>query len=97
MAVDETVREEARAKVVGLGRWFQARPLNGLTRLLLVMLIGGGLCRAVTPAPHTLATACIYLSVGVGVAAVMAVRTLLIVRDLRVRQIEAVARLTKRQ
>ena len=93
MTDDETDLEKAHAKVAGLERWLRARLLNGLTSLLLMLLIVGGLISALSP--HFLLTLSICASVCVMIAVWMTVRTLLIIRELRTQPEHAVARLTK--
>jgi cation transporter-like permease len=95
VAEDETDLEKALAKAEGLKRWFRARLLNGLTRLLIVLFIIGGLFTSLTPEPHMLLTASICVSVCVVIAVVMTVRIVLILRELRRHPEQAVARLTK--
>jgi hypothetical protein len=93
MANSETDLEKTQLKAAGLERWFRARLLNGLTRLLIALFVFGGIVTTLTP--HMLLTASICASVGAVIAVVMTVRISLILRELRNRPEQAVARLTK--
>jgi hypothetical protein len=93
MAEGETDLEAARLKAEGLERWFRQRLSRGLTRLLVGLIILGGLIS--TYFPPVLVTGSICLSVAVVIAGVMTVRTLVILRQLRRNPEQAVARLTK--
>ena len=95
MTDGETVLEEAQAKAEGLQRWFRARLLNRLIRLLVGFIVLGGL--ASTTTSHSLLVAIVFAAVFAVIAVVMTVRILLILRELRHRPERAVARLTKRR
>ncbi len=92
---EETRTDQARSKAAGIQRWLRSRLLNGLTRLFLMLVIIGGLITALTPKPLLSARVCV--SVFVVIALSMAVRTVLLLRELREHPEEAVARLTKRR
>jgi hypothetical protein len=89
----ESDLEKAEAKAEGLERWFRARLLNGLTILLIGLIIIGGLVTTYTT--DHLWPGLICLAISVMSALVMTVRTLLILRELRRHPEKAVARLTK--
>ena len=92
MAEIESDLEKAQAKAEGLERWFRARLLNGLTKLLVGLIVIGGLITTYTT--NHLWPGLICVSVAVVIALVMTVRTLLILGELRRNPEKAVARLT---
>jgi hypothetical protein len=91
----ETHEEETRAKAEGLEAWFRARLLNGLTRLVVILLIPGGLITAMAPRNDLLLTAALCASICAAAGVVMTIRILLILRALRTHPERAIVRLTK--
>jgi hypothetical protein len=93
MAEGETDLEQARAKAAGLERWFRKRLLNELCVLFVVLIAVEALIS--TASPQVVATTLLCVSVSAVIGLGMAVRTFLILRELRNHPLTAVARLTK--
>jgi antibiotic biosynthesis monooxygenase (ABM) superfamily enzyme len=93
MAEGETDIEQARVKAEGLARWFRERLSRSLTKLLVGLIVLGGLVTTLTT--HHLVPGLVCLSLFVVIALTMIVRTQLILRELRLHPEHAVARLTK--
>ncbi|MGB8196055.1 MAG: hypothetical protein WCF25_03510 [Acidimicrobiales bacterium] len=93
MAEFTTDVEQARMKAVGLQRWFRKRLSFELTRLLVGLIVLGGLISTATS--HVLVPGAVCLSVFVVIAAVISLRTLVILGELRREPAKAVARVTK--
>jgi hypothetical protein len=89
--------ERATAQVAGLERFLRARLLNTLTRLLLVLVLVGGLITAVTPGSHFLETASICLVAAAAFATWFVVHYLQLVRGLHADPVRVVARLDKKR
>ena len=92
---NRTELEKAKAQVAGLERFLRSRLLNALTRLLLVLVLVGGLVSASLPGSHFLESASFFLVVGAACATWLIVRYFHFVRSLRSDPLHEVARLQK--
>lgn len=84
------------AQVPGLERYLRSRLFNTLTRLLLILVLVGGVISASTPGSHFLETASICCVVALALAAWFVGHYLQLVRRLRTNPAREVARLHKR-
>ena len=93
MAEGETNLEKARAKAEGLERWFRKQLIFSLNRLLIGLIVLGGLITTATS--HVLEVGSVCLSVFVVIALIITIRYSFILRELRRDPEKAVARVTK--